>query len=60
MLISTSTEGASPPVGAPIYLACGMAEVNPQRTFVPLVVWFVVPIIGLAWLVAMGWLPIPN
>ena len=60
VLICTSTEGASPPVGAPIYLAAGMAEVNPQRTFVPLILWFVLPIIGLGWLLAMGWLPRPH
>lgn len=60
VLICTSTEGASPPVGAPIYLASGMAEVNPQRTFVPLILWFVLPVIGLGWLLAMGWLPLPH
>ena len=58
VLLCTSTEGASPPVGAPIYLASGLAEVNPRKTFVPLIVWFVLPIIALAWLLAMGWLPI--
>lgn len=60
VLVCTSTEGASPPVGAPIYLASGMAEVNPARTFVPLVIWFVLPIIALGWLLGMGWLPIPH
>ncbi|WP_040160662.1 TRAP transporter large permease subunit [Nigerium massiliense] len=60
VLVCTSTEGASPPVGAPIYLASGMAEVDPKETFVPLIVWFVVPIIGIAWLLGMGWLPIPH
>lgn len=60
MLICTSTEGASPPVGAPIYLAAGMAKVEPRKMFVPLIVWFVVPIILIAWLIAMGFLPIPN
>ncbi|RKT87238.1 TRAP-type C4-dicarboxylate transport system, large permease component [Saccharopolyspora antimicrobica] len=60
ILVCTSTEGASPPVGAPIYLSAGMAEVSPQKTFVPLIIWFVVPIIAIAWLIAMGWLPIPS
>ncbi|GAA4863302.1 TRAP transporter large permease subunit [Saccharopolyspora cebuensis] len=60
VLVCTSTEGASPPVGAPIYLASGMAEVSPKRTFIPLIVWFVVPVIAIAWLIGMGWLPIPG
>ena len=49
VLVCTSTEGASPPVGAPIYLASGMAEVDPKRTFLPLIVWFVVPVVAIAW-----------
>lgn len=60
VLVCTSTEGPSPPVGAPIYLASGMAEVDPKETFVSLIVWFVVPIIAIAWLVGMGLLPIPH
>lgn len=60
VLLCTSTEGASPPVGAPIYLASGFAKVQPKRIFIPLIVWFVIPIIGLAWLVGMQWLPIPH
>lgn len=60
VLVCTSTEGASPPVGAPIYLASGMAEVNPARTFAPLVIYFVLPIIAIGWLLAMGLLPLPH
>lgn len=60
ILVCTSTEGASPPVGAPIYLASSMAKVEPRKMFVPLIVWFVVPIILIAWAIAMGFLPIPN
>ncbi|PCC48600.1 TRAP transporter large permease subunit [Brevibacterium aurantiacum] len=60
MLVCTSTEGASPPVGAPIYLASSMAKVEPRKMFVPLIVWFVVPIIVIAWAIAMGFLPIPS
>lgn len=58
ILLCSSTEGASPPAGAPIYLASGMAEVNPVKTFVPLIAYFVVPMMLLAWLIGMGWLPI--
>ncbi len=57
-LLCTSTEGASPPVGAPIYLSAAMAEANPTKMFVPLIVYFVVPMILLAWLIGMGLLPL--
>ncbi|WP_231445155.1 TRAP transporter large permease subunit [Brevibacterium zhoupengii] len=60
MLVCTSTEGASPPVGAPIYLASSMAKVEPRKMFVPLIVWFVAPVIAIAWAIAMGFLPIPS
>lgn len=59
VLICTSTEGASPPVGAPIYLAAGLAEANPTKMFMPLITYFVIPIVVIAWLLGMGWLPIP-
>lgn len=58
ILLCTSTEGASPPVGAPIYLSAAMAEAQPQKMFIPLIVLFVLPMILLAWLIGMGWLPI--
>lgn len=58
ILMCTSTEGASPPVGAPIYLSAAMAEADPPKMFVPLIVLFVVPMILLAWLIGMGLLPI--
>lgn len=58
ILLCTSTEGASPPVGAPIYLSSAIAEANPTKMFVPLIIYFVLPMILLAWLVGMGWLPV--
>ena len=58
ILLCTSTEGASPPVGAPIYLSATMAEADPPKMFVPLILFFVLPMIALAWLIGMGWLPI--
>lgn len=58
VLLCTSTEGASPPVGAPIYLSAAIAEAEPPKMFVPLIVYFVLPMILLSWLVGMGWLPI--
>lgn len=58
VLLCTSTEGASPPMGAPLFLAAGMAEAKPVKMFLPLTVYFVLPMMVLAWLVGMGILPI--
>ncbi|MCF4006165.1 TRAP transporter permease [Corynebacterium uropygiale] len=58
VLLCTSTEGASPPVGAPIYLAAGMASADPKKMFIPLILYFVLPMIALSWLIGMGILPL--
>lgn len=58
VLLCTATEGASPPVGAPIYLSAAMADANPTKMFVPLIMYFVLPMILLSWLVGMGFLPV--
>lgn len=58
VLLCTSTEGASPPVGAPIYLSAAMADADPPKMFVPLIIYFVLPMMALAWVVGMEWLPI--
>lgn len=58
VLLCTSTEGASPPMGAPLFLAAGMAEAKPVKMFMPLAAYFVLPMMVLAWLVGMGYLPI--
>jgi TRAP-type transport system large permease protein len=58
ILIFVSTEGASPPAGAPIYIASGQAKTNPVKTFVPLVALYVVPFVALGVLIGAGILPI--
>ncbi|MFB4279944.1 MULTISPECIES: TRAP transporter large permease subunit [unclassified Nonomuraea] len=58
IMIFASTEGASPPGAAPIYIASGIAQVDPARTFGRLIVWFVIPTLVLGVLVATGVLPI--
>jgi TRAP-type C4-dicarboxylate transport system permease large subunit len=58
IMIFASTEGASPPGAAPIYIASGIAGVDPARTFGRLIIWFVIPILALGVLVATGVLPI--
>jgi TRAP-type C4-dicarboxylate transport system permease large subunit len=57
-LIFASSEGASPPSGAPIYVAAGIAEVDPSKTFVPLIKYYCVPLLGLGVLIALQILPV--
>lgn len=59
VLIFASTEGASPPGAAPIYIATGIAGVDPSRTFLRLILWFVLPVLAIGVLVATGLLPVP-
>ena len=57
ILIFASTEGASPPGAAPIYISCGIADVDPASTFMPLIWYYVLPIIGVGALIAFNILP---
>jgi TRAP-type C4-dicarboxylate transport system permease large subunit len=58
VLIFASTEGASPPSGAPIYVASGIARVDPVKTFLPLLKYYCLPILGMGFLIAIGALPV--
>jgi TRAP-type C4-dicarboxylate transport system permease large subunit len=58
ILIFASTEGASPPGAAPIYIAGGIADVAPNRMFLRLILWFVLPLLAIGVLVATGVLPL--
>ncbi|MCP2166592.1 TRAP transporter large permease subunit [Goodfellowiella coeruleoviolacea] len=58
VLIFASTEGASPPSGAPIYVAAGIAQVDPVKTFLPLLKYYCLPILALGVLIAVGVLPV--
>lgn len=58
VLIFASTEGASPPSGAPIYVASGIARVDPVKTFLPLLSYYCLPILGMGVLIAIGALPV--
>ncbi|MGH7453560.1 MAG: TRAP transporter large permease subunit [bacterium] len=57
VLIFSSTEGASPPNAAPIFIAAGIANIDPAKTFWPLIFYYVIPIIFLGILIALGILP---
>jgi len=58
VLIFASTEGASPPSGAPIYVAAGIARVDPVKTFIPLLKYYCLPILVMGFLIAVGVLPV--
>lgn len=59
MMIFLSTEGASPPSSAPIFISCGIAEEKDVSvTFKPLVFHYVIPVIVIGILIAYGILPI--
>lgn len=58
VLIFASTEGASPPSGAPIYVASGIAQVDPVKTFIPLLKYYCIPVLGIGVLIALGLLPV--
>ncbi len=57
ILIWGSTEGSSPPNSAPIFIAAGIANADPVKTFVPLIVYYVVPILVIGVLIALKILP---
>ena len=56
-LIAASTEGSSPP-SAPIFIASGIVGVKAEKTFLPLIAFYLVPIVLLACLVGWGVLPV--
>ncbi|GGM90383.1 C4-dicarboxylate ABC transporter substrate-binding protein [Lentzea pudingi] len=59
VLVWASSEGCSPPGAAPLYVAAGIAEINPVRVFVPVVVYYLLPTLLFGVLMAVGvlWLP---
>ena len=58
-MICISTEGASPPSSSPIFISCGLAEVeDPKVIFRPLITDYIIPLLGVAVLVAYGILPV--
>ncbi|PAE80954.1 C4-dicarboxylate ABC transporter permease [Shouchella clausii] len=53
-----ATEGSTPTSG-PIYVATGMARVGPEKTYVPLLIYYTIPLMIISWLIGMGIIPIP-
>lgn len=58
ILVFASTEGASPPASGSIFVAAGLTGARPETTFVPLIVYYMIPIFLLACLIGWGVLPI--
>lgn len=59
ILMFASTEGSSPPASGSIFIAAALAGAEPEKTFMPLILYYVIPVLILGWLVGMGILPIP-
>jgi TRAP-type C4-dicarboxylate transport system permease large subunit len=58
VLIFSSCEAAVPPGGAPLYVACGIADVDPVTTFLRLLTHYALPLLGIGVLIILGVLPI--
>ncbi|MFH9425699.1 TRAP transporter large permease subunit [Streptomyces sp. NPDC017529] len=60
IIIWASSEGCSPPGAAPLYVAAGIADIDPARIFLPVALYYLVPTYVIGVLVAVGVLWIPG
>ncbi|MER5389979.1 TRAP transporter large permease subunit [Saccharopolyspora sp. NPDC002686] len=60
VLVFASTEGASPPGAPPIYVAAGIAGIDPGKTFRPLILYYTIPVLFVGVFMALGYIPIPG
>lgn len=60
ILVFASTEGASPPASGSIFVACGITGAKPEKTFIPLVIYYVIPFFFLGTFIALGIIPVPT
>ncbi|RCV49364.1 TRAP transporter large permease subunit [Marinitenerispora sediminis] len=60
ILVFASTEGASPPASGSIFVAAGLTGARPESTFIPLIVYYMIPILLIGCLIGWGVLPIPG
>ncbi|MEK5060699.1 MULTISPECIES: TRAP transporter large permease subunit [unclassified Paenibacillus] len=58
ILAFSSTEGASPPASGSIFIASGLAGAKPEQTFIPLIIYYMIPIVMIGWLIGMELLPV--
>lgn len=59
LLMSPPPRAASPPASGALFVACGLTECDPPKIYMPLINWFVAPIVVMGCLVATGILPVP-
>lgn len=59
LLVWGASESASPPGAAPLYVAAGIANVDPVKTFGPVIGYYLIPTFLLGVLMAIGvaWVP---
>ncbi|SCK12164.1 MULTISPECIES: TRAP transporter large permease subunit [unclassified Streptomyces] len=59
IIVWASSEGCSPPGAAPLYVAAGIASINPVRIFVPVTLYYLVPsyLMGVLMVVGAIWIP---
>lgn len=58
ILVFASTEGASPPASGSIFVAAGLTGARPEKMFLPLIGYFLIPIVLIGCLIAWGFLPV--
>lgn len=58
VLVFSSCEAAVPPGGAPLYVACGIADVDPLKTFARLLLYYALPLLAIGVFIAVGILPV--
>ncbi|GAA2264205.1 TRAP transporter permease [Glycomyces scopariae] len=59
VLVWAASESASPPGAAPLYVAAGIADVNPVKTFKPVIAYYLIPtfVLGVLMAVGIAWVP---
>ncbi|GGV09573.1 TRAP transporter large permease subunit [Streptomyces spectabilis] len=60
VIVWASSEGCSPPGAAPLYVAAGIADIDPVRIFLPVALYYLVPTYVFGVLIATGVLWIPG
>ncbi|GGR88992.1 C4-dicarboxylate ABC transporter substrate-binding protein [Streptomyces aureoverticillatus] len=60
VIVWASSEGCSPPGAAPLYVAAGIADINPARIFLPVALYYLLPTYLFGVLIAVGVLWIPG
>lgn len=58
IIVACSTEGSTPPASIPCYISSGIAGCEAEKTFVPLLIYYCLPILIIAILIGMGILPV--